>query len=177
MILRSSAIYAFLLLAAGCASKPPPVREPSSVQTTSSARPQQALQASGGGRGTVGVSDDIAKACNLQFDSVDRAPKFDFADAELISEDRNILQQIAQCITTGPLKGHALRLVGRADPRGEVEYNMTLGAHRADTVRRYLRGLGVDNARISETSRGKLDASGTDDAGWRRDRRVDIQLK
>jgi hypothetical protein len=37
--------------------------------------------------------------------------------------------------------------------------------------------LGVDHREISETSRGKLDATGTDDASWRRDRRVDIALQ
>ena len=43
-----------------------------------------------------------------------------------------MLQQIATCVTTGPLRGKTLKLVGRADPRGEVEYNMGLGEHRAD---------------------------------------------
>ena len=54
---------------------------------------------------------------------------------------------------------------------------MTLGDHRADTVRRYLGGLGVDTKRIAETSRGELDATGTDETGWRQDRRVDIALQ
>jgi len=117
------------------------------------------------------------RACNVRFDNVDRAPKFDFADADLLPEDRTLLQQVAQCVTTGPLKHRSLRLAGRADPRGGLEYNMTLGDHRADTVRRYLGGLGVDTKRIAETSRGELDATGTDETGWRQDRRVDIALQ
>jgi peptidoglycan-associated lipoprotein len=125
----------------------------------------------------VGVADDLTHACNIRFGDVGEAPKFDFASTELFPEDRKVLEQVARCVTLGPLKGHALRLVGRADPRGEVEYNMTLGDHRADAVRRYLTRLGVDDKRVTETSRGKLDATGTDEASWRRDRRVDVLLQ
>jgi peptidoglycan-associated lipoprotein len=87
------------------------------------------------------------------------------------------LQQIATCVTTGPLKGRALQLVGRADARGEAEYNMGLGEHRADAVRKYLGALGVPQTQLTETSRGKLDATGTDEAGYQRDRRVDVALR
>jgi hypothetical protein len=48
---------------------------------------------------------------------------------------------------------------------------------RASSVSQYLTQLGVDSARITETPRGKLDATGTDDATWGRDRRVDVDLR
>jgi peptidoglycan-associated lipoprotein len=51
-----------------------------------------------------------------------------------------------------------------------------LGTHRADAVRDYLLHLGVGETAISHTSRGELDAEGTDEDGWRRDRRVDVNL-
>ena len=88
-----------------------------------------------------------------------------------------MLAQIAKCFTTGPLAGRNVRLVGHTDPRGEPEYNMTLGAFRADATAHYLEQLGVTAARIHETSRGELDASGNDEAGWQRDRRVDVELE
>ena len=112
----------------------------------------------------------------LMADNVDRAPKFDFDDAELLPEDRDVLEQVAKCVTTGPLKGRKLALVGRADPRGDTEYNMVLGSHRAHAVNAYLSGLGVDQKRLRDTSRGELDATGTDEGGFRLDRRVDIRL-
>jgi outer membrane protein OmpA-like peptidoglycan-associated protein len=40
----------------------------------------------------------------------------------------------------------------------------------------YLSRLGVDGSRLVATSRGKLDASGTSEDGWRLDRRVDIEV-
>ncbi len=151
-----------LALAAGCAKKPI-VNEPE----TTSARTRSGVR----------VSDDIRKACNIQIANVERAPKFDYDDADLQPEDRDVLEQIAKCVTTGPLKGRHLNLVGRCDPRGEVEYNMILGDYRAETVHDYLAKLGVDPGTMAKTSRGELDAEGKDEDGWRRDRRVDISLK
>jgi outer membrane protein OmpA-like peptidoglycan-associated protein len=53
---------------------------------------------------------------------------------------------------------------------------MVLGESRADSVRDYLMSLGVPKENLTETSRGKLDATGTDEATWRIDRRVDVDL-
>jgi len=165
-MVRTSALVlaCTLVLATGCAKKPT-APEIATVPTTSA------------NVGNVHVDGELAKLCNVTFGNVDRAPKFDFDKTDLSNEDRNVIQQVATCVTTGPLHGHALSLVGRADPRGEAEYNMGLGEHRADAVRRYLQALGVPPAQLTETSRGKLDATGTDDASWQRDRRVDVALR
>jgi len=150
------------------AEAPAPAPIESSAPTTTSAEipaPQ------------VNVSKEIAQTCDIKFGDVSEAPKFDFDRAEVTQEDTSVLTQVATCLTTGPLKGRALHLVGRADPRGEAEYNMALGSRRADAVRQYLFSLGIDPSNIEVTSRGKLDATGTDEASWARDRRVDIDLK
>lgn len=152
------------IAAVGCAKKP--AKDVSEIPLT----------AAKAKRPNVHVSDDIMRLCKIHVDNVDRAPKFDFDDAELLPEDRDVLEQVAKCVTTGPLKGRKLALVGRCDPRGEAEYNMALGEHRADTVQVYLSNLGVDPKNMTMTSRGELDAEGVDDDTWRRDRRVDILL-
>jgi peptidoglycan-associated lipoprotein len=134
-----------------------------------------AVQSKDGTR-DLGLSDDILKACQIHIGNIDDAPKFDFDRAELASQDRDVLNQVATCVTTGPLKGQKLELVGRADPRGETEYNLVLGSSRASSVGSYLKGLGVEGSKVNETSRGELDATGTDEATWAKDRRVDIRL-
>ncbi len=161
------------LAAVGCAANKDAARpsEPATVQTTAAATPPPKIS------GNVGVSDDLARACKLDFTQVDRAPKFDFDQSDLSSADRAVLQQVATCLTTGPMKGRGLRLVGRADRRGEVEYNMALGEHRAGGTRAYLAQLGVADGKMIETSRGKLDATATSEDGMRRDRRVDLSLQ
>lgn len=125
------------------------------------------------------AGDSLARACQLHFASdqqPQQAPKFDFDKFELTTDDRNVLQQIADCITRGPLKGRRLALVGRADPRGTDEYNLGLGDRRAHSVGTYLEHLGVAATALRETTRGALDAHGHDDDSWRVDRRVDVDL-
>ena len=43
-------------------------------------------------------------------------------------------------------------------------------------MNRYLVDLGVGRERMSTTSRGEMDATGTSEQGWAQDRRVDIEL-
>lgn len=68
-------------------------------------------------------------------------------------------------------------LTGRADPRGTEEYNMSLGARRAHGVASYMEHHKVQGTQVNETSRGALDASGSDEPAWATDRRVDIALQ
>lgn len=126
--------------------------------------------------GSLGVSDEIARMCNLQLPDLTSAPKYDFDKSDLQPGDRATLTKIAECLTTGALKGRSVQLIGRADARGESNYNMVLGAQRAGGVADYLAHLGVARARLDVTSRGELDARGVDEAGWQDDRRVDIVL-
>ena len=125
----------------------------------------------------VNVSPDLAEACKLQLGDVANAPKFDFDASTLGPDDDAILSQIAACVTTGPLKGRSLSLVGRADPRGPGAYNLALGGRRATSVNLFLSNRGVTSTQLVQSSRGELDATGTDEAGWTRDRRVDVILR
>jgi peptidoglycan-associated lipoprotein len=169
---RSLAVCCIALGAlAGCAHEPPPPRTEPSAVVTQSAPPRATSNKTDQ---VVNVSDDIRAACDI--DDSARAPKFDFDSTQLSSNDRDVLQKVSTCLTTGKLRGRAVRLVGRADPRGETEYNMNLGESRATSVRAYMRGLGVSDAKMSETSRGALDATGHDEETWRKDRRVDLTL-
>ena len=162
-----------LLVACGDPPKPPvtPVPKPPAVEPTVTSAPAKKDQMA------VNVDDAILKACNLKFSNPEESPKFDFDSEQLTEAEKAVLEQVAKCLTTGPLKGRAVDLVGRADPRGETEYNMTLGAKRARAAHNFLSGLGVANDKLFDTSRGELDATGTDEQGWRKDRRVDVKLR
>lgn len=122
------------------------------------------------------LSADLAATCGIKA-AASTDPKFDYDKDELSPEDRKVLDQLAVCLTTGPLKGKAVALIGRADPRGTEEYNLGLGSRRSATVSAYLARLGVDKPQLVVTTRGALDAVGTDEASWAKDRRVDIQLQ
>lgn len=121
------------------------------------------------------IGSDILAACGIKA-APSANPKFEYDKDELTEDDRKVLDQIAACLTTGPLKGKAISLIGRADPRGTEEYNLGLGSRRSESVSQYLARLGVQKPQLGQTTRGALDATGTDEAGWQQDRRVDIQL-
>lgn len=60
-----------------------------------------------------------------------------------------------------------VQVSGNCDERGTREYNLALGARRAEAVRSYLSSLGVDGSRITTVSFGKerpLDPRSSDDA-------------
>ncbi len=161
-------------LAGGCAHEAAvaaPTAPRAVSQTTTTSAPQAHVQV---GRSDLAIAEALIEACKIELGNVQSAPKFDFDQASLGELDRAVLDKLAECVTVGRLKGHVLHLVGRADPRGEQEYNMTLGSSRAASVGHYLEGLGVPREQVSQSSRGKLDAVGTDEASWQRDRRVDI---
>jgi len=120
------------------------------------------------------VSSEIARACHLQAQRA--TPEFAFDSTDIVAEDKELLGSLAKCMAEGELRGKNVALTGRTDPRGEAEYNMSLGETRADSVRRYLHDLGVAATRLRATSRGEIDATGVDESTWSHDRRVDIDL-
>jgi peptidoglycan-associated lipoprotein len=161
------------VLVMGCSKKQVKVSAPTPVPTSAAAEEavkQEPVSPN------VAVSDDLRKQCELHFNKIDQAPKFSYNEFELLEQDRTVLQQVADCVTSGPLKGRRLELVGRADPRGTSEYNLGLGDRRARTVSDYLVRLGVTASLIAPSTRGDLDARGTDETSWRTDRRVDLRL-
>jgi peptidoglycan-associated lipoprotein len=170
------------------AQAPPPPQAVETVTTTAAnpcptyaapkPQPPQATSQTSTTSGEVNASAELMKECQANFNAEDKAPKFDTAKSDLKGDDQAILQMIATCVTTGPLKGRELTVVGHTDPRGSIEYNQKLGEARATSVSQYLTDqLGVPKSSITTSSRGELDAIGTDEATWSLDRRVDIDLK
>lgn len=118
------------------------------------------------------ISDEIRKACGIN----EKEAYFAFNSANLRSEDTKPLDKVVTCFVSGPLKGRKMKIVGHADPRGDSDYNVQLGLSRADSVAKYMSGKGLDKAQATTTSRGAMDATGTDEASWALDRRVDVMM-
>jgi peptidoglycan-associated lipoprotein len=120
----------------------------------------------------VRISDEIVKACGIS----EPDAYFAFDSSNLRPDDARVIDLVVKCFVSGPLKGRTIKLVGHADPRGGSDYNLTLGQSRADSVAGFMLGRGMDRAKTESTSRGAMDATGTDDPSWARDRRVDVML-
>jgi peptidoglycan-associated lipoprotein len=179
--MRTVAALAILstLAAFGCGSdaKPPP-QTPVSTGAVSTVPPQTPVStdaqkpSDNPSQSNIQISDEIKKACGIS----DSEAFFAFNSANVREQDRAVLKKLADCFMTGPLKGRALQLVGHADPRGDEEYNVVLGGRRADNVKAAIANAGLTASQIATTSRGALDATGTDEASWAKDRRVDVTL-
>lgn len=120
----------------------------------------------------INISEEIKKACGIS----DTDAHFAFDSANVLERDHKVLGQLATCFTSGPLAGREMRLVGHADPRGEPEYNMILGDKRATNVKSFIVKKGMAEGKVNATSRGEMDATGTDEGSWAMDRRVDVVL-
>ena len=66
----------------------------------------------------------------------------------------------------------SVQLAGNCDERGTEEYNIALGARRANAARDYLVAHGVSSSRISTISYGKdrPTALGSDEASYQQNR-------
>jgi len=71
-----------------------------------------------------------------------------------------------------------IRIEGNCDPRGTKEYNLALGERRAQSAKRYLVNLGVDESRLDTVSWGeeKLLLYGHDEISWAQNRRDDFVI-
>lgn len=101
---------------------------------------------------------------------------FAFDSSVLSAESRGTLDRLGQC-----LRGQGVPLVveGHCDERGTTEYNLALGQRRADSVKRYLTGLGVPPSRVRTVSYGEeqpVDPGGTE-AAWSRNRRSELRVQ
>lgn len=163
-------------LVLGCASTRParapvtPLSRP--AVTAPVVRPMAAAPVAPPTTSQIKISDEIRAACGLK----DEDSYFAFDSAKIREQDHRVLSELATCFDTGPLKGRKMLLVGRADPRGGDEYNIVLGENRAQSVKHYISTLGLAPHRMETSSRGKMDAMGTNEPTWALDRRVDVEL-
>ena len=178
-MIHTVAAFATFGLLTACGDDPEPKVPTTPVEETAPAKPLTAPQEAAideaqeeTGATGLGIQDEILKLCPAV-----RPPRFSYDSANVKQEFRNTLVALADCMKEGGLEGKDLLLVGHADPRGEEDYNMALGGRRAESVRTALHSLGVQKTRMDVSSRGELEATGTDDASYAKDRRVDIKLK
>jgi peptidoglycan-associated lipoprotein len=95
---------------------------------------------------------------------------FDFNEYALTTEATGSIDRNADCIKKTK---HDVTLTGRTDARGTEEYNLALSDKRAQSVKDRLGRLGVTQG-MKVNARGEMDATGQDEAGWAKDRRVDV---
>ena len=151
---------------AACASKPkpmattPPPPPPPAAEPYPTTPPPPAPVVSGP---TPGSEQDFVV-------NVGDRVYFDLDSYSVREEAMPTLQQQAAWLQRYPAV--KVRIEGNADERGTREYNLALGARRANAVRDYLVSQGVSTSRIETISYGKerpIDG-GSDEAAWAKNR-------
>lgn len=164
--LRLGLVAAAAVSMAACSSRPKPSypTAPKSTPQAQPARPdtgigQQNVPPPAGQANVPGsVADFVATAGG------DRV-FFDYDSYEVNGEATATLDAQANWLRRYPAV--RVRVEGNADERGTREYNLALGARRANAVRDYLVGRGVTSDRVSTMSYGKeqpIDGGASEDA-------------
>jgi peptidoglycan-associated lipoprotein len=122
----------------------------------------------GGGSGAITPGSQEDFIANTASDRI----YFGFDQYNIDTEDMATLQSQAAWLRRYPAT--RVMVEGHADERGTRDYNLALGARRANAARNYLASLGVDPARIDTISYGKerpANPASTEEA-WAANRRA-----
>lgn len=161
-------VAAALALSA-CASKPKPTEAPAVVQESRPAPAPQDESAARGGPAARSLQADLAAtAGDLVF--------FDLDSHSLTAEGEETLAKQARWLAQHP--DLRVLVAGNCDERGTREYNLALGARRANAARDALVRAGVSASRIDTVSYGKerpIDP-GSFETAWSRNRNAHTVL-
>jgi peptidoglycan-associated lipoprotein len=109
--------------------------------------------------------------------NVARLVYFDYDSFQIKAESQPIIEAHARFLRAHPQR--KVSLEGHTDERGGREYNLALGQKRAEAVRRALALLGVADGQMEAVSFGKEKpaVTGSDEASWAQNRRVEIAYR
>jgi peptidoglycan-associated lipoprotein len=164
---RLSALAVLSLLVAGCASPAQVVKPETELRDAVAARP--AAEPPLGAADLEKPAAAAAPACTIS------RVHFAFDSARLDGETRTELKAVAACLEQK--RPAAVVIEGHTDERGTSGYNVALGNRRADSVRAYLKDLGV-GAALQIISFGKELplVSGAGEQAWSQNRRAELRL-
>ena len=101
---------------------------------------------------------------------------FDYDSSELTPASQEILTKKAEWLKENG--DYKLKIEGNCDERGSTEYNLALGARRAEAAAKFISALGVSSDRLTTVSYGeeKPIALGHNEAAWAQNRRDEFVL-
>lgn len=163
----------FLAIAlAGCSSQKAPSTVESAPASNTGELGQQGVGSAGG--------SSLSQFQKGQLGSGEQGPlsdiHFDYNDYTVRPQDSEILHNNADWLQKNP--DRHVQIEGHCDERGSEEYNIALGAKRAQAAKDYLQTLGIAADRMSTISYGKelpLCTEHTEDC-WEENRRDHFAL-
>ncbi len=118
-----------------------------------------------------------AKGCVLEMVIELKGVTFALNSAELVGESDKILDEMAETFKRYP--DQHVKVAGHTDSQGDAAYNLRLSARRANTVREYLVGKGVNTDMLTSKGYGEESpvADNSTAEGRALNRRVELHLQ
>ena len=151
LILAAAVIYGM----AGCSSTKPPDKAQTSAPAAEAGAKGDNNRMAGTPGGQSSSLDQLKKGEGVGTPSSSPLKDiyFDFDRYDLRADARNVLKANADWLKQNP--SATVEIEGHCDERGTAEFNLALGAKRAQSAKDYLATLGVDAERLSTISYGQ----------------------
>ena len=101
---------------------------------------------------------------------------FEYDEATITPQAEAILRDKADILRANA--DVRIRIEGHADERGSTEYNIALSSRRAEAVRQFFAGFGLDAARFQATGLGEERplVNRSDEDAWAQNRRAEFAI-
>jgi peptidoglycan-associated lipoprotein len=176
---------ALLLVLGGCATTDTEMQPSEGTGEAQEADSGEAAEAEGAGEGEQAdptAAPDCPPNCDFRRSAVEdeasalaeRTIYFAFDSSKVRQDHMPIVKRHAAYLTQyGDVE---VRLEGHTDERGSREYNVGLGARRADSVAQLLQAYGVSQTQIETVSYGEEvpAVEGHNEQAWAKNRRVEL---
>lgn len=100
--------------------------------------------------------------------------QFDFNSARVRPESQQALANLSVALQSPELRNSTFALEGHTDAKGSADYNVRLSALRAQAVRDYLVGRGVEQVRLQASGKGASELANLEQPFAPENRRVRI---
>lgn len=167
-------LLASVMAVAACSHKPPKDTTPAATTEVPATAAQNGAGINGAGAAGASAATSIGEDIAGPQEGIlaQRNIYFAFDSSEISGEGVALVSAHAHYLVAHP--NLHVRLEGNTDERGSREYNIGLGEHRAQAVRRSMLLQGVAESQLSTVSYGAERAAveGHDEAAWAKNRRV-----
>ncbi|MDX1647348.1 MAG: peptidoglycan-associated lipoprotein Pal [Longimicrobiales bacterium] len=178
-------VFAATLLVGACGGDPPPPPPPppmpdqdsiqriqDSIAAAEAEARRRAEEAEAARRAEEARQRAIREARETLYEMV----HFEYDESEIEPDAEQTLRRKVEILRASPQVN--LRIEGHADERGSTEYNLALGNRRAESVRQFLVGFGLDESRFSIVSFGESRplVNASNEQAWAQNRRAEFVI-
>jgi peptidoglycan-associated lipoprotein len=183
------AVVAVVLARSACKKAAPPPPAPvgpsaeeiararqDSVNAANAARDRAAAAQAERDRAAQAERDRTAAAQRGLRTSLEAMIRFDYDESDINADAERVLRDKVDILRANA--DVRMRVEGHADERGSTEYNLALASRRAEAVKQFFTGFGLDAGRFETVSYGEERplVNRSDEDAWAQNRRAEFVI-